>query len=508
MYNILLSVTVAAFLRFKESLSINDVKSFKIIKEMKNIRNYTLTFLMVVSGALIAIFIYTKYFEKPQIVTVQDAQQIRYASLPVSAEGNLPDLTYAAEIAVHGVVHIKTQSMRGGWSSGNPMLDFFGYRQEPQIAQGFGSGVILSADGYIVTNNHVIDGAQKIIVVLNDNRELEGRLIGSDPNTDLALIKIEADNLAWLRYGESDALRLGEWVLAVGNPFNLTSTVTAGIISAKARNIGINATEYSIESFIQTDAAVNPGNSGGALVNQRGEVVGINTAIASRTGSFAGYSFAVPVTIVRKVVEDLKEFGEVQRALLGVSIETVNADAAKKYQLEKIEGIYVRDVVENGAAKEAGIRQGDVIIAVGNKKVNTTAELQETVSQYRPGDDVKITVKRNNSEKLFTVTLRNKLGDTGIIRTGNQVLGSEMETVTDQEKQRLRINRGLKVAKIGNGKLKEAGVTEGFIITDVNKRPVNEVNEFRRIISGARGGILIEGVYPNGETAYYVFGVN
>jgi serine protease Do len=499
---------VAAFLRFKESLSINDVKSFKIIKEMKNIRNYTLTFLMVVSGALIAIFIYTNYFEKPQIVTVQDAQQIRYASLPVSAEGNLPDLTYAAEIAVHGVVHIKTQSMRGGWSSGNPMLDFFGYRQEPQIAQGFGSGVILSADGYIVTNNHVIDGAQKIIVVLNDNRELEGRLIGSDPNTDLALIKIEADNLAWLRYGESDALRLGEWVLAVGNPFNLTSTVTAGIISAKARNIGINATEYSIESFIQTDAAVNPGNSGGALVNQRGEVVGINTAIASRTGSFAGYSFAVPVTIVRKVVEDLKEFGEVQRALLGVSIVTVNADVAKEYQLEKIEGIYVRDVVENGAAREAGIRQGDVIVAVGNKKVNTTSELQETVSQYRPGDDVKITVKRNNSEKLFSVTLRNKLGDTAIIRTGNQVLGSEMETVTDQDKQRLRINRGLKVAKIGNGKLKEAGVTEGFIITDVNKRPVNEVNEFRRIISGARGGILIEGVYPNGETAYYVFGVN
>jgi serine protease Do len=354
----------------------------------------------------------------------------------------------------------------------------------------------------------VIEGAQKIIVVLNDNRELEGRLVGADPSTDLALIKIEADNLAWLRYGDSDALRLGEWVLAVGNPFNLTSTVTAGIISAKARNIGINATEYSIESFIQTDAAVNPGNSGGALVNQRGEVIGINTAIASRTGSFTGYSFAVPVTIVRKVVEDLKEFGEVQRALLGVAIETVNADVAKEYQLEKIEGIYVKDVVENGAAREAGIRQGDVIVAVGNKKVNTTAELQETVSQYRPGDDVKITVKRNNSEKLFTVTLRNKLGDTGIIRTGNQVLGSEMEPVTEQDKQRLRINRGLKVAKIGNGKLKEAGVTEGFIITDVNKRPVYEVNEFRRIISGARGGILIEGVYPNGETAYYVFGVN
>jgi serine protease Do len=476
---------------------------------MKNIRNYSLTFLMVVAGAFVAVFAYTKFFEKPpQVITIQDTQQMRYASMPVSAEGNLPDLTYAAEIAVHGVVHIKTQSMRGGWSSGNPLLDFFGYRQEPQIARGFGSGVILTSDGYIVTNNHVIEGAQKIGVVLNDNREYEARLVGSDSSTDLAVLKIEGENLPWLRYGDSDALRLGEWVLAVGNPFNLTSTVTAGIVSAKARNIGINTAEFSIESFIQTDAAVNPGNSGGALVNQRGELVGINTAIASRTGSFAGYSFAVPITIVRKVVEDLKEFGEVQRALLGVVIATVNADVAKEYNLDKIEGVYVTDVSENGAAKDAGIKSGDVILAVGNRKVNATSELQEAVSQFRPGDDVKITVKRNNSEKLFTVTLRNKLGDTGIIRTSNLVLGSEIEVVSDGEKQRLSINRGLKIAKIGNGKLKEAGVTEGFIITDVNKRPVYEVNELRRIIASARGGILIEGVYPNGETAYFVFGVN
>lgn len=475
---------------------------------MKNIRNYTLTFILVVAGSLLAVLAYTSFFEKPQVVMVQDTQQMLYANLPVSAEGNLPDLTYAAEIAVHGVVHIKTQSVRGGWSSGNPLLDFFGNRQEPQIARGFGSGVILTADGFIVTNNHVVDGAQKIGVVLNDNREYEARLVGADPSSDLAVLKIEAEDLPWLRIGDSDALRLGEWVLAVGNPFNLTSTVTAGIISAKARNIGINAAEYSIESFIQTDAAVNPGNSGGALVNQRGELVGINTAIASRTGSFAGYSFAVPMTIVRKVVEDVKEFGEVQRALLGVVISSVNADLAREFKLDKIEGVYVSDVAENGAAKEAGIKSGDVIMAVGNKKVNTSAELQEAVSQYRPGDDVKITIKRNNSEKLFSVTLRNKLGDTGIIRTGNLVLGSELEAINDRDKQRLGINRGLKIAKIGNGKLKEAGVTEGFIITDINKRPVSEVNEFRRIITSARGGILIEGVYPNGEPAYYVFGVN
>ena len=479
---------------------------------MKNIKNYSLTFLMVVAGAFLAVFAYTKFFEKPpQVITIQDTQQMRYANLPISAEGNLPDLTFAAEIAVHGVVHIKTQSMRGGWSSGNPLLDFFGYRQEPQLARGFGSGVILSSDGYIVTNNHVIEGAQKIAVVLNDNREFEARLVGSDSSTDLAVLKIDADNLPWLRYGDSDILQLGEWVLAVGNPFNLTSTVTAGIVSAKARdtrNLGNNRAEYSIESFIQTDAAVNPGNSGGALVNQKGELVGINTAIASRTGSFAGHSFAVPTTIVRKVVEDLKEFGEVQRALLGVVITTVNADVAKEYNLDKIEGVYVTDVSENGAAKEAGIKSGDVILAVGNRKVNATSELQEAVSQFRPGDDVKITVKRNNSEKLFTVTLRNMLGDTGIIRTGNLVLGSEIETVSDRDKQSLGINRGLRVARVGNGKLKEAGVTDGFIITDVNKRPVYEVNEFRRIIASARGGILIEGLYPNGETAYFVFGVN
>lgn len=474
---------------------------------MKTIRNYTLTFVLVVLGAFLAVFAYTRFFEKPQVITIQDTQAMRYANLPAASEGNLPDLTAAAEIAVHAVVHIKTQSMRGGWSSGNPILDYFGYRQEPQLARGFGSGVILSSDGYIVTNNHVIEGAQKIMVVLNDNREYEARLVGADPSTDLAVLKVEADNMPYLRYGNSDNLRLGEWVLAVGNPFDLTSTVTAGIVSAKARNIGINQEEYSIESFIQTDAAVNPGNSGGALVNQRGELVGINTAIASRTGSYAGYSFAVPISIVRKVVEDLKEFGSVQRALLGVVIQTVNSDVAKQYNLDKIEGVYVTDLSDNGAAKEAGIKPGDVILGVGNKKVNTNAELQEAVSQYRPGDDVKVTVKRNDSEKQFTVTLRNKLGDTGIIKSDQLVLGAELEPLKPNERERLRIDRGLRVAKIGNGKLREAGITEGFIITDVNKRPVYEVNELKRIISSSRGGILIEGLNPNGEPAYFVFGV-
>ncbi|KAB2821325.1 MAG: trypsin-like serine protease, partial [Paludibacter sp.] len=305
------------------------------------------------------------------------------------------DFTVAAELTVNAVVHVKVKSeVQVSQFGGRDQLFeyFFGpqfRQQQPQIREGAGSGVIISEDGYIVTNNHVIDKSKEIEVVLNDKRTYSATVVGADPNTDIALLKIDEKNLPYIIFGNSDSLKVGEWVLAVGNPFNLTSTVTAGIVSAKARNINILNSAMPIESFIQTDAAVNPGNSGGALVNQRGELVGINTAIASRTGSYAGYSFAVPTTIVRKVVDDLKEFGEVQRALLGVVITTVTADVAQDYNLGKIEGVYVDNVSDNGAAKEAGIRSGDVIIAVGNKKVNTNAELQEAVSQYRPGDDVK-----------------------------------------------------------------------------------------------------------------------
>ncbi len=470
-------------------------------------KKYGWGFVMLLASSFLAVWIYSKYFEKPQIVTVKETPAVRYTSFP-GEDGKLPDLTFAAENTVNSVVHIMTQTMRGGWSSGNPWLDFFGYRQEPQIAQGFGSGVIISSDGFIVTNNHVVEGAQKIKVILNDKREFEARLIGTDPTTDLAVLRVEEKNLPTLKYGDSDALQLGEWVLAVGNPFNLTSTVTAGIVSAKARNIRINADRSSIESFIQTDAAVNPGNSGGALVNQQGELVGINTAIASRTGSYAGYSFAIPTTIVKKVVEDIKKFGEVQRALLGVEIVGVDAEVAKDYNLKKIEGIYVANVTEGGAAKDAGIKSGDVILSIQGKKLNTTAELQESISQFRPGDEIKVVVKRNDSEKLFTVKLRNKLGDTVMMSDSNVILGAEFEPVSDREKAELRINRGIRVKKLSNGKLKSAGLVEGFVITDVNKKPVYDIGDFKRVITNAKGGILVEGVYPNGELAYFVFGVN
>ena len=476
---------------------------------MNKIGKFSITFLMVIAGAFIAVLAYSTFFEKPQVVTLTEKQPIRYATLAADSNVTLPDLTFAAEKSIHSVVHIATQSVRGGgWSSGNPFFDeFFGLRnQQPQIAQGFGSGVIISSDGFIITNNHVIESAQNIKVILNDKREFEAKLIGADPSTDIALLKVEAKDLQFLTYGNSNDLKLGEWVLAVGNPFNLTSTVTAGIVSARSRNLGINEDQLSIESFIQTDAAVNPGNSGGALVNQQGNLIGINTAIASRTGSYTGYSFAVPVTIVSKVVEDLKKFGEVQRALLGVNIGDVNAEIAKELKLDKVEGVYVGGVPENGAAREAGIKEKDVIIQVDGEPVKNTAQLQEKISQYRPGDKVKVIVIRDNEKKPFDVTLRNKHGDTEIVRDNLSVLGAEFVTVTDGEKEKLEINSGIKITKLDKGKLKTLGLKEGFIITHVNKKPINEVKDFRREISNAKGGILVEGIYPNGEPAYFVFG--
>ena len=477
---------------------------------MKNTKKYTLTFLLVLTSAFIAVWIYSTFFGKTQVITLAEDRPVSFVNLPVNSQQQLPDLTFAAENSVHAVVHIATQSVRGGgWSSGNPFFDeFFGIRpQQPQLAMGYGSGVILSEDGFIVTNNHVIERAQNIKVILNNKSEFDARLVGTDPSTDLALLKVDAENLPYLTYGNSDALKLGEWVLAVGNPFNLTSTVTAGIVSARARNLGINSDQYSIESFIQTDAAVNPGNSGGALVNQQGNLVGINTAIASRTGSYAGYSFAVPVSIVQKVVEDLKEFGEVQRALLGVNIQDITSGLADEKGLDKVEGVFIAAVTENGAAKEAGIKPGDVIISVAGDLVNSSAELQEKVSRFRPGDDVKIVVKRNGDRKQFTVTLRNKHGDTQIVRDNVTVLGASFETINNNDKRNLNIEFGIKITELNGGKLKDAGLNRGFIITHVNKKPVYEVNDFKREIGNARGGVLVEGVYPNGELAYYVFGV-
>ncbi len=477
---------------------------------MKNMKRGILPLLFALTGAFIALWAYTRFFDQPEIVTIKEDNPIQLASLP-ALPTDLPDLSYAAENSVHAVVHIKTVT-KGEYYSANPFYEWFfgnrGYQYETPPQQGAGSGVIIKEDGYIVTNNHVIDDADEITVILNDKREFNAELIGTDPSTDIAVLKIDEKDLPVLRYGNSDELKLGQWVLAVGNPFNLTSTVTAGIVSAKSRNIGINPDRLSVEAFIQTDAAVNPGNSGGALVDMKGQLVGINTAIASRTGSYSGYSFAVPVSIVKKVVADLMEFGEVQRALMGIGIGDVTAEIAEKYDLEKIEGVMIGSVYEDGGADEAGLEPEDVIISIDGVKVNSSAELQEQVGKHRPGDKIEVIVKRDNKKKQFNVTLRNKHGDTEIVKKeGDKVFGAELEVISEKDKQRLRIRNGLKVKDLGDGKFKDAGIKKGFIITDVNKKPVYELKDLKSIINNATGGILIEGIYPDGELAYYVFGI-
>ncbi len=478
---------------------------------MKKIQNVLVSLIIALVGGFTAVMIY-RSIEKPQVVTVKEEKPVQFASF--SSQGGNIDLTHAAEVSVKSVVNIQTQyKSTGSYSSGNPFFDFFfgdrNFYEQPQIQQAAGSGVIITGDGYIVTNNHVIEGSSNIKVKLHDNREYEAKLIGTDPNTDIALIKVEGENFPAIKWGNSDVLKLGEWVLAVGNPFNLTSTVTAGIVSAKSRGIGIISGQLPIESFIQTDAAVNPGNSGGALVNTQGELVGINTAIASRTGSYSGYSFAVPVSIVKKVVDDIKQFGEVQRAVLGVNIQDVDATLAKEFNLDDINGVYVASVVEKGAAEESGIKKGDVIVSINDVKVNTRSELQEQISKHRPGDNVKVLVKRDNKEKLFTATLRNTRGGTGIVKDQDFIMGAELAKVDETTMGKLGINNGVQVKTLEDGKIKNAGIRKGFIITYVNKTPVNHVEDINQIIKQSRsGGVLIEGIYPNGEEAYYVFGIN
>ena len=482
---------------------------------MNNLKKVSFTLLVAMIGSFMTLWIYTRYFEDPKVVTIQQNQTMKYANLPTTNPGSLPDLTFAAASSVHAVVHI-TVTLKGQSDSSNNVYEwFFGngmnHPQQMPIRQGIGSGVIIAPDGLIVTNNHVVDEADDITVVLNDKREFKAKLIGADPSTDIALIKISATDLPVLKFGNSDDLKLGEWVLAVGNPFNLTSTVTAGIVSAKGRDIGINTDQMRIESFIQTDAAVNPGNSGGALVNIRGELIGINTAIASQTGTYSGYSFAIPVNIVQKVVGDFKEYGEVQRALLNVEIAEIDAGIAKKYDLDKIEGVFIKTAQPGGAATLAGIKDNDVIISIDGVDVNSTAELQEQISRHRPKDKVTVVVKRDNKRETFNVTLRNKNGGMEVVKSdinSDDIFGAKFAALSDKEKEELGIKEGVKITKLGNGKFKDAGMKKEFIITEVNRNAISEIKELSHIIKNSQGGILVEGIYPNGEGAYYVLGMN
>ena len=433
-----------------------------------------------------------------------------------------PDLTYAAENAVKAVGNIEAiqQIEVPQRRSYDPFLEFFGIPQEygndgsrPQYreARAGGSGVIISKDGYVVTNNHVVDGATKLRVKLNDGRTFDAKLIGKDSATDVALLKIDGDDdLPTLPFGSSDALRLGEWVLAIGSPFDLQSTITAGIVSAKARNLGAIPNDFRIESFIQTDAAVNPGNSGGALVNTRGELVGINTLIKSQTGSYIGYSFAIPESIVRKVVVDLKEYGVVQRAMLGIMFRPVDQDfldsEGKELGIKELGGIYVASVVEGGSASEAGIRKGDIILSIDGVKVNDSATVQELIARRRPNDKVKISVKRDGDVKQIDVTLRNKAGKTELITKEDvdvvEALGGKFADAGTKLCRELDIRGGVQVVGVkSDGILARARVKQGFVITHINDRPVYAVSDLEHMTEKVRS---IDGVYPNGRSASYM----
>ena len=443
------------------------------------------------------------------------------------------NFVFAANTVRPSVVHIKVKYGRSDETqrepndetnpderSQDPFDNFFklfhGDFNEMSPQEASGSGVIISSDGYVVTNNHVVENAKKIKVVLDDKRSYEAKLIGTDPNSDLALLKLDETGLPFIPIGNSDKLQLGEWVLAIGTPYELTNTVTAGIVSAKARTLGLieSRSGTGVESFIQTDAAVNPGNSGGALVNLRGELVGINTAIATNSGSYSGYSFAVPVSIVQKVVDDLRKFGEVQRAFLGIDIQDIDAELAEDKDLTSIEGVYVRGVNDKSAAKLAGIKNGDVIIKINEVKVNSASELIGQVARYRPGDKIKVTIIRDGNTQTITAILKSKSGDTKLASPDSKSvqvteIGATLKAINDEEKGEYGISNGVKVVKLeSNSVLSENGMQEGFIITAIDKKPVSSPADVIKIISKIKNaGVLIEGITEEGKKAYFAIGL-
>lgn len=458
--------------------------------------------------------------------------KVNATQAPLAAVPAQPvDLTYAAEKSLPSVVHIlstKNSKIQTVEVQSDPFSDFFsdpfGFfgnpnqgqdgRQKRSVRtpkqQGSGSGVIISTDGYIVTNNHVVADADELTVTLNDNKEYSARIIGTDKTTDLALIKIDAKNLPAITIANSENIKVGEWVLAVGNPFNLTNTVTAGIVSAKGRSLYQNG----VESFIQTDAAINPGNSGGALVNTRGELIGINAMLYSQTGSFSGYGFAIPTSIMNKVVDDLKKYGTVQRAVIGIQGQDVKnyVDAQKEQgkdiDLGTMEGIYVAKIVEESSAEEAGLKVGDVITAIDGKEMNKMADLQEYLAKKRPGDKVSVSYLRDKKKASKTLTLKNEQGNTQVVKKADlDVLGGNFRTVTDSQKKQLNISYGLEVLKVNSGKFKDAGITKGFIIQRVNDNAVRTIEDLQNLVkeaSTSRNPVLyIQGVYPTGKKAYF-----
>ena len=431
-----------------------------------------------------------------------------------------PSFVQASASSINSVVHVTTKVVQQGVVR-DPLMELFygpgAGRRQNFLAQGSGSGVVISPNGYIVTNNHVVQNASEIEVIFNNKEKYKATVVGTDPSTDIAVLKIEAKNLAAIPFGNSDAVQVGEWVLAVGNPFNLTSTVTAGIVSAKGRNINIigeNSPEqtFPIESFIQTDAAVNPGNSGGALVNTKGELVGINTAIASQTGSYSGYSFAIPVNLVKKIVKDIIDFGVAQRGFLGLQISDVTQEIKEKENLKNTQGVYIGKVVENSASAKANIKSGEVILKIGSKEVNKASEVLEEVGQSRPGDTLSLTIQhKDGTTSIKDVVLQNQDGKTDFVKVStvntNTALGANFAEISSQEKSELGISNGIKISKLMPGKLKSLGLEEGTIITKVNNEPITSIGQFQKVISkNNSGGILLEIVTQTGRKEYIGFG--
>ena len=427
------------------------------------------------------------------------------------SQSDYPDFTYAAESAVDAVVYVKVTIRQQQSYNVDPFFRFFfGDQATPQSReqQVSGSGVIIRSDGYIVTNNHVVEGATKVEVTLNNNKTYPATIIGTDPATDVAIIKIEADGLPVVPFGDSDQLRLGQWVIAIGSPYDLRSTITAGIVSAKGRQMPHYNGEFKIESFIQTDAAVNPGNSGGALVNQKGELVGVNTAIISHTGSYTGYSFAIPSNLVRKIADDLIDFGSVKRALLGVTMTQIDDKKAKELKLFSPNGVYIEEVLKGGAADKAGIRHGDVIVYVDSTAITTPSSLQEKVSSYNPGDKASVTIIRDGDRKTVEVTFQGAASETGEKDIDGSVAfyGSKIREASKETLAALNLKAGVEIGSVGPGKVQEAGAKEGFIILYVNDQPVTKPDDVINIVKKAKRAVYVEGVTSYGKAAYFAFG--
>lgn len=454
-------------------------------------------------SALIAVAAY-RYFEPQKEVVIREtvsAQYTNFDQMGVSKQRQFlssapTNFSAAAERVIPAVVNIKT-TQGGGfelWGGAG-------------VGSASGSGVLISDDGYIITNNHVIEDSDEIEVTLNDKREFQAELIGTDPSTDLALIKIKGDALPALEFGNSDSLRVGEWVLAIGNPFNLESTVTTGIVSAKGRSIDILEGQDRIESFIQTDAAVNPGNSGGALVNTNGELIGINTAIITRSGRYEGYSFAVPINLVRKVIRDLRDYGIVQRGILGVFIDEMTNERAKKLGLKAVEGVYINRVTPGSGADDAGLQRGDVIMGINGIKTKTLPEMQEQLGRYRPGNAVRVAIFRQGKQQEIEVILKNKSNSTALVSGKNEDIlmdiGFELRELTRQEKRRLQVE-GVKVISIyRSSRIERTNMDPEFIITNIDNKPVTDVADVVQYLEASSGKVMLEGIYEHYPGEYY-----